>query len=84
MKKRISNAQRIGIAHTSRRTEDARCKSKECETKVQKKQRCGKREHKKGRESVREREQCVNDMANPANNNNGANWSPAKHDAAVD
>lgn len=54
MKKRISNAQRIRIAHTSRRTEDARCKSKECE----KKQRCGKREHKKGRESVRERTVC--------------------------
>lgn len=58
MKKRILNAQRIRIAHTSRRTEDARCKSKECEIKVQKKkQRCGKREHKKGKE--RERENSV-------------------------
>lgn len=85
MKKRISNAQRIGIAHTSRRTEDARCKSKECETKVQKKNKDAERESTRKAERVWEREQCVNDMANPANNNNGANnWSPAKHDAAVD
>lgn len=84
MKKRISNAQRIGIAHTSRRTEDARCKSKEYETKVQKKTKMRK-ERAQERQRECEREQCVNDMANPANNNNGANnWSPAKHDAAVD
>lgn len=57
MKKRILNAQRIRIAHTSRRTEDARCKSKECEIKVQKKNKDAERES--TRKAKRERERTV-------------------------
>lgn len=80
---RMLSALALRIRHVAPKTRAASQKS--AKQKCKKKNKDAERESTRKAERVWEREQCVNDMANPANNNNGANnWSPAKHDAAVD